>query len=218
MARLVDDLLDVSRIGCGKIQLQKRRLDLHEAVEHAIERVQPLAVARRQRLEVSVPKGPLWLEADPTRLEQVLVNLLTNACKYTPESGRVWLSAESGGDEVCVRVRDNGAGLDAALLPRVFDLFVQAQDGSQGGLGIGLNLVRGLVRLHGGTVTAHSEGPGKGSEFVVRLPASTGLPPGDEGNGGPIALPDSGCSPESVPAAHTKDSAVPAAIASGDGA
>ncbi|MBI2876111.1 MAG: PAS domain-containing protein [Candidatus Tectomicrobia bacterium] len=174
MKRLLDDLLDVSRVGRGKITLKKEPVDLVMAVSHAIQTVSPQIQERRHELSITLPSEPLRLEADPVRLEQVLSNLLSNAAKYTPQGGRIWLSAECQGNEAVVRVRDNGIGISSELLPHVFDLFVQAErssDRSQGGLGIGLALVHNLVEMHGGRVEASSEGPGKGSEFVVRLPA-----------------------------------------------
>ena len=173
LARLVDDLLDVSRINSGKIELRKGRVDLREAVSRAVETARPLIESRRHSLSVTVPDDPLPLEADAARLEQVLSNLLNNAAKYTELGGQISLTAERDGGEFVVKVRDNGIGIDPELLPRVFDLFTQADcslDRSQGGLGIGLTLVRRLVEMHGGSVTASSAGIGKGSEFVVRLP------------------------------------------------
>jgi CheY-like chemotaxis protein len=173
MIRLVDDLLDVSRITCGKIQLQKECVDLAAIVARAIEGARPLIDARRHILDVKLPEEALTLEADPVRLAQVLWNLLNNAAKYTPEGGRIWLTAAKQQREVVVRVRDTGLGISAEMLPRVFDLFTQMErtlDRAEGGLGIGLTLVRRLTEMHGGTVKALSGGPGQGSEFVVRLP------------------------------------------------
>jgi PAS domain S-box-containing protein len=173
LVRLVDDLLDVSRITFGKIQLHKEPVELAALVAQALETSRPLIDARRQELTVSLPPEPLWLEADPTRLAQVVGNLLNNAAKYTEQGGRIWLTEERQNDQVVLRVRDTGIGMGAEMLTRAFDLFVQAErslDRSEGGLGIGLTLVRRLVELHGGDVRAFSDGPGKGSEFVVRLP------------------------------------------------
>jgi signal transduction histidine kinase/HAMP domain-containing protein/ActR/RegA family two-component response regulator len=176
MARLVDDLLDVSRITRGKVELRKERVNLADVVRHAVLTVRPLINARGHRLSVSLPSEPIWLEADPTRLEQVLANLLNNAAKYTEPGGRIDLLVElvhARTRSAVIRVRDSGIGIPSEVLPHVFDLFAQAErslDRSQGGLGIGLTLVRSLVEMHGGTVTAHSEAPGRGSEFVVRLP------------------------------------------------
>ncbi len=175
MTRLVDDLLEVSRITGGKIKLQKETVDLVAVVARAVETSRPLIDARQHELTVAFPPEPIVLEADPTRLAQVISNLLNNAAKYTENGGHIWLTINREGGEVVVQVRDNGIGMPVDLLPRVFELFTQADrslDRSQGGLGIGLTLVKSLVTLHGGRVTAHSEGPSKGSEFVVRLPKS----------------------------------------------
>lgn len=176
LAHLVDDLLEVSRVITGRVQLQTERLDLRGLVEHAIASVRPLIEGRKHALSVSLPAEPVWVQGDPTRLEQVMVNLLNNAAKYTDAGGQIWLTLqpEHNGVEVVLRVRDTGVGIAAELLPHIFDLFSQAQrtlDRSQGGLGIGLSLVQKLVELHGGKVAAHSAGLGQGSEFIVRLPA-----------------------------------------------
>src|SRR5262249_13965643 len=174
MTRLVDDLLDVSRITRGKIELRKEAVDLASVVDRTVEAIRPLIEDRHQELTVDLPPQPVRLEADPTRLEQVLANLLNNAAKYTDHGGRIGRSARQEGGELVLRVRDTGVGIAADMLARIFEPFVQSDrvlHQSQGGLGIGLTLVRSLVEMHGGSVTAHSEGPGKGSEFVVRLPA-----------------------------------------------
>ena len=179
MVRLVDDLLEVSRITRGKIELRKERVELAAVVRSAVETSQPLIEAARHELTVALPAEPLILDADPVRLAQVLANLLNNAAKYTPEGGRIWLAARHEGPEAVVSVRDTGAGMPAEMLPKVFDLFMQGDrtySRSQGGLGIGLTLVRSLVGLHGGSVEARSDGPGRGSEFVVRLPLAAGEP------------------------------------------
>jgi PAS domain S-box-containing protein len=181
MARLLDDLLDVSRISRGKIELRSEAVDLKPLVNRTVE-------ASR----VSVAPEPLLVRGDPTRLEQVVTNLLNNACKYTDPGGHICLEAGREGSEVVVRVRDNGIGIAPDMLPKIFDLFVQAErrvDRSQGGVGIGLTLVRRLVELHGGTVEAQSEGPGRGSEFLVRLPATTDAQ-GGERRGASGALPE----------------------------
>ena len=172
MQRLVDDLLEVSRITTGRVQLRRERVVVSRIVECAVETARPLIEERRHELTVSIPPEPIWLNADVSRMEQVLVNLLTNAAKYTSEGGRIWVTVQQEGDECVLRVRDNGVGIPRELLPRIFDLFTQAErslDRSQGGLGIGLALVQRLTNLHGGTVEAESE-LGKGSEFLVRLP------------------------------------------------
>jgi PAS domain S-box-containing protein len=173
LARLIDDLLDVSRITRGKIRLKKETVNLSSIVNSAVEAVQPLIDERKHQLTVSLIGTPR-LEADPLRLEQVLVNLLTNAAKYTDASGGIALTARHEGTDIVISVRDTGIGIPENLLPKVFDLFVQGDRTmarSEGGLGIGLTLVKNLVEMHGGSVTAVSEGPGKGSELVVRLPA-----------------------------------------------
>jgi signal transduction histidine kinase/ActR/RegA family two-component response regulator len=179
LVRLVDDLLDVSRITREKIQLQTKHIDLATVVARAIEGSRPLIDMRRHTLEVVLPAAPLPVEADPLRLAQILWNLLNNAAKYTPEGGRIVLTVKrepgpEGRDEAVMRVRDTGVGIPAEMLPKVFDLFTQMERTlarSEGGLGIGLTLVRRLTELHGGTVQAFSKGTGQGSEFVVHLPA-----------------------------------------------
>jgi PAS domain S-box-containing protein len=174
MTRLVDDLLDVSRVSRGKIQLREEKVDLATVIARAIESVQPLIDARGHELILTLPTRPVRLGGDVTRLVQIVANLLNNAAKYTDPGGRIWLTAGRDGGAVEVRVKDTGIGIAPEALPHVFDLFTQADralDRSQGGLGIGLTLVKSLVDMHGGSVRAHSEGPGRGSEFVVRLPA-----------------------------------------------
>ncbi|HTE19154.1 MAG TPA: GAF domain-containing sensor histidine kinase, partial [Armatimonadota bacterium] len=185
MTRLVDDLLDMSRITRGKIELRKEAVPLCTLVERAVEACAAAIEAAGHQFEVSAPTVPVWLDADPTRLEQVLINLLGNAAKYTEPGGEVHLSVEAesrdGRPWAVVRVVDSGVGIAPELLPDIFDLFMQADrslDRAQGGLGIGLTLVRNLVELHGGTVEAHSAGPGHGSEFVVSLPALAAAPEG----------------------------------------
>ncbi|GAC1471400.1 MAG: hypothetical protein NVSMB9_17510 [Isosphaeraceae bacterium] len=175
MARLLDDLLDVSRFTRGNVQLRMVPVVLTGALEQAVETSRPLIEAGGHELFLSFPEEPVWLEGDPTRLAQIVSNLLNNAAKYTDRGGRIRLTAHREGDEAVVRVRDNGIGLSAEMLPRVFDLFAQEDrslDRSQGGLGIGLTLVRSLVQLHGGSIDAESAGPGQGTEFTLRLPVS----------------------------------------------
>jgi hypothetical protein len=177
MARLVEDLLDVSRIGCGKVALRKEVVELSDVVAGAVETTGALLEERRHELSVSLPAGPLRLEADRDRLEQTLVNLLSNAAKYTEPGGKIGLSAEPEGTFVAIRVRDSGIGMSPAFLAHAFEMFRQAEEGgrrSRGGLGIGLSLVRRLVEMHGGSVTAYSAGRGQGSEFTVRLPLLCG--------------------------------------------
>jgi PAS domain S-box-containing protein len=175
LTRLVDDLLDVSRITRGKIDLKLERIEISEIVAKAIEMASPLIEQRQHHLTVDLPRRGLAVEADAIRLAQVVANLLNNAAKYTEPHGNIAIGARREGETVVLWVRDTGIGLSAEMLPRVFDLFVQerqALDRSQGGLGLGLAIVKTLVELHGGTVEARSEGHGRGSEFVVRLPAA----------------------------------------------
>jgi PAS domain S-box-containing protein len=176
LTHLVDDLLEVSRVTSGNVRLRKEPTSIAGVVQRAVETVQPLIAQHRHALALSLPPQLLFLQADAARLEQVLVNLLTNAAKYTEDGGRIGLSVQSEDDKVVIKVRDNGMGMAPELLPHIFELFTQAErslDRSQGGLGIGLSLVQQLVELHGGTVAADSV-LGQGSEFVVRLPA---MPP-----------------------------------------
>ena len=173
MTRIVDDLLDVSRVTQGKISLQRAPVDLVAIVSHLVEAMRPTTDARRQRVVATLPPHPVRVSGDPVRLAQVLENLLSNAAKYTEPHGIVEVALEARGSVARIVVRDNGIGIAADVLPRIFDLFVQADtslDRAEGGLGIGLTLVDRLTRMHGGTVTAHSDGPGLGSEFVVQLP------------------------------------------------
>jgi PAS domain S-box-containing protein len=173
MARMVDDLLEVSRVLTGRIRLRTERLELTGILERSVESARGLFDRRRQDLSVSLSGEPIWVEGDPVRLEQVFVNLLSNAAKYTDEGGSINVSARRINGFATVSVRDTGAGIPPELLPRIFDLFTQADrtlDRSQGGLGIGLSLVHRIIELHGGSVAAHSAGIGKGSEFIIQLP------------------------------------------------
>jgi signal transduction histidine kinase len=173
LTRLVDDLLDVSRITRGKINVSREPVELSAIVSRAVETVQPLLTEKKHDLAVDVLEGTVKIDGDLTRLTQVVGNVLGNAAKYTDPGGRISLSARPEGEHVEIRIRDNGIGIPAELLPSVFGLFTQldrTSDRTQGGLGIGLALVRKLVEMHQGTVTAHSEGVGHGSEFVIRLP------------------------------------------------
>lgn len=177
MVRLIDDLLDVSRITRGKVELKRERVDLRVVLDAALEVSQPLIQANRHSLVTNHGAEALLLVADPTRIAQIVSNLLNNAAKYTPEGGRIELSAERDGREAVIRVRDNGVGIPREMLPKVFELFTQVGrtiDRSQGGLGIGLALVHRLVGMHDGTVAAESDGLGHGSTFVVRLPLADG--------------------------------------------
>ncbi len=181
LTRLVDDLLDVSRIARGKVELKEEIVEIADVVASAVEMTGPLLEERMHTLDLEVPRRGLAVKGDPTRLGQVVSNLLTNAAKYTPPGGRIHASAAAEGGEVVLRIRDTGIGISAEVLPQIFELFVQERqpiDRSQGGLGLGLTIVRNLIERHGGTVAARSDGPGQGSEFIVRLPkaASAGLP------------------------------------------
>jgi CheY-like chemotaxis protein/two-component sensor histidine kinase len=175
LVRLVDDLLDVARVARGKITLTRKRLEIAIVVAKAIEATAPLLEQRQHRFALSVASEGLAVDGDEVRLTQVVSNLLTNAARYTPPGGRIEVTARSEADNIVLAVLDNGTGIDASLLPDVFDMFVQGPRGSdraEGGLGLGLSLVKSLTELHGGTVAAHSEGPGRGSTFTVWLPAS----------------------------------------------
>jgi PAS domain S-box-containing protein len=175
MVRLVDDLLDVSRISRGRLQLRKERVELAAVVQSAVETARPLIEMSAHELIVTLPPEPISLNADSTRLAQVFSNLLNNAAKYTERGGHIWLTAERSGGQAVISVRDTGIGIAAEHLSQVFEMFSQVEpalERSEGGLGIGLALVRGLVELHGGAIEAHSRGPGLGSEFIVRLPVA----------------------------------------------
>jgi signal transduction histidine kinase len=200
LSRLVDDLLDVSRITQGKIRLRLENVDLGSIVTGAVETSQPIIDAHRHELVVSLPERPVAVSGDRERLTQVVANLLNNAAKYQNEQGRIELSARREGGDAVIVVRDRGIGISAQMLPRVFDLFSQeerASDHSQGGLGVGLSLVKKLVELHGGTVRAESTGIGQGSAFVLRLPclAEDRRPDGDDTA---IAAPRAGGSPARI--------------------
>jgi PAS domain S-box-containing protein len=176
MARLLDDLLDVSRIGRGSLELRMERIQLASAVADAVETARPLLESKRHALTVELADEPLWLDADPVRLAEIFANLLTNAAKYTDPHGRIHLQAQRAGADVIVAIRDNGIGINPEMRPWLFEMFSQARSArerSEGGLGIGLALVQGLTRLHGGTVEVSSAGVGQGSEFTVRLPLAS---------------------------------------------
>ena len=179
MSMLLDDLLDVARITQGKINFRKQVLDLNDLIREAVQATQPAMESRRQNLSVIPALGPVMVEGDPTRLLQIIENLLTNASKYTPAEGAITLELKKEVDECAFYVRDNGRGIDPEMLDEIFDMFFQsnkALDRSDGGMGVGLTLVRTLVEMHDGTVTAHSDGLGHGSQFVIRLPL-TSKPP-----------------------------------------
>jgi CheY-like chemotaxis protein len=199
LAGLVDDLLDVARISQGKIALNRERVDLNAVVAHSVETSQPLFEARRQTLAVERSGTPVWLHGDFSRLSQVVSNLLHNAAKYSEEGSRVELRLAAADGAARIVVRDHGIGIDPALMPHIFELFSQGQqslDRSQGGLGVGLTLVRRLVELHGGRIVATSGGVGKGSEFEVIIPCMSVV--GDE--------PDAGAapSPSAAPAGGSR--------------
>jgi signal transduction histidine kinase/ActR/RegA family two-component response regulator len=176
MVRLIDDLLDISRVTLGKVTLKRERVDFRSVLHSALETTRPLIESGAHELAVRLPQDPFPLDVDPTRVAQVIANLVNNAAKYTPTGGRIQLTAEAENGVLIVRVSDTGIGIPAEMLPRVFDIFTQvgrSVEQSQGGLGIGLTLVRRLVEMHGGSVEAQSPGIGMGSTFIVRLPLAT---------------------------------------------
>jgi len=173
MTRLIDDLLDIARITSNKLELRRERIELRDVLNAAVETSQPLIEQRGHELTVETSGEPIYLDGDVVRLVQVVSNLLNNAGKYTERGGRIWLTAAKEGNNAVVSVRDTGMGITPQVLPRIFEMFTQADramSGSPGGLGIGLTLVRRLVQMHGGTITVRSDGPGKGSEFIITLP------------------------------------------------
>lgn len=181
LTRLTNDLLDVSRITRDKLTLQRRRVPIAEIIDSAVEAVRPLAEKRNQTVNVVAPSGPVHVDGDPARLTQVLANLLDNAARYSPQGTRIDLTAELSGPHVLIKVADKGSGIERDLMPRIFELFVQGHRSQpdEGGLGIGLPLARRLTEMHGGTLTAYSPGPGRGSEFVVQLPTLSTEQPAD---------------------------------------
>jgi signal transduction histidine kinase/ActR/RegA family two-component response regulator len=194
MVRLVDDLLDVSRITRGRIELQKQPTELAAVLQNAIETSRPMIEGNGHELTVTFPRDPVVIDADPTRLAQVFSNLLNNAARYTPRGGQIVVAVDAAPAGAIVRVRDTGIGVPQDALPRIFDMFVQVDrsfERSSSGLGIGLTLVKRLVEMHGGTVDAHSDGPGTGTEFVVRLPTIAGEQrmPGDDRAQAPMTTP-----------------------------
>lgn len=173
MARLLDDLLDASRIASGKVTLQRRPTEIHEFVHQAVEIYLPLIESQHQSLTLDMPQGPLYVEGDPTRLAQMVGNVLHNAAKYTPVNGLITLSARAVDEYIVLKVTDNGQGISQEAIEHVFELFAQEErslDRSQGGLGVGLTVVRGMAHAHGGTVSVRSDGLGCGSEFTLTLP------------------------------------------------
>lgn len=200
MVRLVDDLLDVTRIARGKMELRREHVALAEVISCAIEISRPWLQAREQALQVSMPAHAVHVDADPTRLTQVVANLLNNASKYSPAGAEIQLALERDGDEAVIRVKDKGIGIPAPELSRIFDMYSQIRqplERAAGGLGIGLGLARGIVQLHAGRISARSEGPGHGSEFVVRLPAlaASRTTVVDGGAGGGRETPDTPSAP-----------------------
>ena len=192
LAHLLDGLLDVSRLTHGKIELRKETVTLQTIVAEALETSRGLIESRAHVVSVSLPDAPLWFEADPTRITQVAGKLLENAAKYTPRGGGISVRGYRERGEIVLSVHDNGIGIEPEMLPRVFDLFAQAEQPlarPEGGLGIGLTLARRLIELHGGRITAQSEGPGRGSEFVVRLAVGVPVGPGARDDGSRVAVP-----------------------------
>jgi len=175
LVRLVDDLLEMSRVSRGTFALRKERVDIATVVRNAVETSEPLIRAAGHRLDIAVPEVPVWLEGDPVRLAQILANLLNNAARYTDDGGQITVRAHREGGSAVIAVCDNGVGIAAEALPRMFAMFTRgapASARSQGGLGIGLALARRLAEMHGGTLDARSDGPGRGSEFTLRLPVA----------------------------------------------
>ena len=170
LRRMIDDMMDIARVVQGKLNLRKERTDCRDVIHDALYSTSMLCEEHHHTLSVSLPDEAIWLEADPTRLLQVFANLLTNAAKYTEDGGRISLNAQTDGTTATIRIQDNGQGITPGALPHIFDLFAQERTDRSDGLGIGLRVVRELVELHGGSVTAHSGGIDQGSEFVVRLP------------------------------------------------
>jgi CheY-like chemotaxis protein len=187
LSRMVDDLLDVSRVSSGKILLHRQTVNVAELIARSVATTTRTSAAQQ---EIVIRAQPVQVDADPMRLEQIVTNLLTNAMKYTPAGGSITVTAGSAGDTAVIAVEDTGVGMTPDLVERVFDLFVQGERAlarSEGGLGIGLTLVRRLVEMHGGSVVAESDGPGRGSRFTVRLPVATGVPArGERRTGRPV--------------------------------
>jgi signal transduction histidine kinase len=175
LSQIIEDVLDASRGERGKLILYREFFDVRSIISTCVETTGPRIAKRRHQLSVSLPRDPVYLMADPLRLQQVVNNLLTNAARYTEPGGRIHLSVDVAGERLVIEVRDNGIGISPSVLPHVFELYHQGggQRRGDGGLGIGLSLVKLLVDMHGGSVTAHSEGAGTGSSFVVSLPGST---------------------------------------------
>ncbi|MGI8882925.1 MAG: hybrid sensor histidine kinase/response regulator, partial [Pyrinomonadaceae bacterium] len=189
IVRLVDDLLDISRITQGKINLKKERIELKTAIEMALETSRGLIESSGHQLTISLPEEFIYLDADLTRIAQIFLNLLNNAAKYTPPAGKIWLIAEKESNEAVVRVRDTGIGIPPEMLSNIFDMYSQIENVSsqtRSGLGIGLNVVKKLVEMHGGTIQAFSAGENKGSEFTLRLPLAEEQSPAAESDNGTL--------------------------------
>ncbi len=202
MARIIDDVLEVSQAKHGKLCLRKSLMDMGSVIEAALDTNGPLLARRKLHLTISLPEEPILLVADPLRVQQVINNLLTNACKYTEPEGSIFLTVEAGGNDVSIEVRDTGIGIPPDVLPRVFDLFHQGIERSQAGpsgLGIGLALVKSLVELHGGSVTAQSAGGGCGASFTVRLPGAITIGSASPFSVEPPLFPDSSIGPQPRP-------------------
>jgi CheY-like chemotaxis protein len=192
LTRIVDELLDVNRVARGQFIIDKQTIDMREVLARAIESSRPLIDAHGHSLHVAIADLPIVCVGDPMRLAQVFINILNNAAKYTPDGGDIWLSTETTDDRVAIRIRDNGRGIERDAIDRVFDLFMQIDPtagSALGGLGVGLALVRRIVELHGGSVQAISDGLGRGSEFVVRLPVGESLRLDPSGDAAPL-IPD----------------------------
>ena len=205
LVRLVDDILDLARIGKGQFELRSARVDLTTMLEQAVQTSEPMLKSRSHELNVSLPQAAVELDADPERLVQIVGNLLNNAAKYTEPGGHIWLAGEREGDSAVIRVKDDGLGVPADMQSRVFDLFTQVEgsrDHAQGGLGIGLTLVRRLAEQHGGTVACRSAGLGQGSEFIVRLPLAAEA---GEADGKPEAPASGGLVIVEYPAKRTRE-------------
>ena len=186
LVRITDDLLDITRISRNKVELRRDRIDVRSAIHSAVEATAPLIETRGHTLDVDLPSFPIWTDADFTRLSQVFANLLNNAAKYTDPGGAIRISLSAAGGWATIGVTDNGQGIDPAMLPSVFDMFAQLhpQDRTLGGLGIGLSLARRLLELHGGSISAHSDGIGRGSAFTARIPVS--VETAERTDGGPV--------------------------------
>jgi signal transduction histidine kinase/ActR/RegA family two-component response regulator len=204
LGQLIDDLQEISRVISGKVRLQKEPVDLATLVSFAVETSRPTIEAHHHRLSIALPPGPVFVEADTIRMSQALSNLLNNAAKYTEPGGQIRLAITVEGAEVVFRVRDNGMGIPPEMLTRIFDLFAQVDhslDRSEGGLGLGLSLVRSLAEMHGGTVQARSDGAGQGSEFIVRLPVlSAARVPPSPAPRAPDLTPAGASAPDRIPA------------------